>query len=221
MNPRYMTPEQIEEAILDGRLSVSGASGDRVLRGAEGLEAYLGRVLQGNYQKLFGKQQDALDFLGGKMRELISNPTGYSPDALTAMRSGATEGTARSYAQAEQALHNNMASRGGNGLPSGVDDQLEAENANAGAAQNVQSQNDITLANENQKQQNFWNAVNGYGKVADEENPIPYANSATGANVGVADMANAFKGSQSGFWSSFKNAFGSSLGSTFGSFGRH
>lgn len=70
---------------------------------------------------------------------------------MTALRSGATEGTARSYAQAQQATHAAEAARGGSQLPSGVNAQIDAENANQAAAANAASQQQITLANAQQK----------------------------------------------------------------------
>jgi hypothetical protein len=120
---------------------------------------------------------------------MIDNPKGYDPTALAAMRTQATEGTAQSYAQSEKALNNTIAARGGSQLPSGVEAQLQAENANESAAQNASSQLNITQADANLKQQNYWSAVNALSGNAAQYNPTGYANSANSGSSTVGDLA--------------------------------
>jgi hypothetical protein len=186
----------IERYIAEGR-TVSGGKGDKTLKAQEQAQANFTNTLMASYKTQFAKQGAILDFLTSKMKPMIDNPTGYSPAALTAMRTQATEGTAKSYSQAEQALHEAEATRGGNGLPSGVDAQLEAENARAGAAQNATSQQDITLANENLRQANYWNAVNSLGGTGAQFNPTGYANSANSGTEATSNIGTAYKNSQS------------------------
>jgi hypothetical protein len=188
--------QTIERYLAEGR-TVSGGKGDDTLKAQEEAQANFTKTLMQSYKTQFGQQSAILSFLTKKLEPQIDNPTGFSADTLASMRTGATESTARSYAQSEQALHNAEAARGGNGLPSGVDAQLEAENANAGAAQNVQSQQGITLANEQQKQQNYWNAVNALSGNAAQYNPTGYAGQATSGSSAVGDLGTAYKNSQS------------------------
>jgi len=188
--------EVIDSYIRRG-LTVSGGKGDSTLKAQEQAQANFTNTLMQSYKQQFGQQSQILSFLTGKLQPMINNPTGFSPEALTAMRTGATENTATSYGQAEQALHAQEAARGGNGLPSGVDAQLEAENANQGAALNAQSQNQITLQNEQLKQQNYWNAVNALSGNAAQYNPTGYAGQATSGSEAVGNLGTAYKNSQS------------------------
>jgi hypothetical protein len=127
---------------------------------------------------------------------------------------GATEGTARSYAQAQQATHAAEAARGGSQLPSGVNAQIDAENANQAAAANAGSQQQITLANEQQKQQNYWNAIGALSGNAQSYAPTSYAGAVNSGAGALGELGSAYNQSkQGGFWNAFKTSLGSGLGS--------
>jgi len=185
----------IERYIAEGR-TVSGGKGDNTLKNQEQAQADFTKTLMSSFQTQFAGQQSMLNFLNGKLQATINNPQGFGADALTAMRTGATEGTATSFAQSEQALHAAEAARGGNGLPSGVDAQLEAQDANAGAAANARSQQDITLENEQQKQTNYQNAINAELGVSGQDNPNGIANAANSGSDSVGNLGTAYKNSQ-------------------------
>lgn len=199
------------------------SSGDKTIKASEQAQADFTKTLMQSYSTQFAKQGQVLDFLKGKLQPMIDNPQGFGADTLASMRTGATENTARSYAQSEQALHAAQAARGGSALPSGVDAQLEAENANAGAAQNVQSQESITQANEQQKQQNYWSAVNALSGNAAQYNPTGYASNANSGTDATVNAGNAFKASQSsqllGALGGIAGGVGSAVGGYFG--GKH
>lgn len=193
------------------------SSGDSKVKEGETQQLDFNKQLMGIFQTQFGKQSGILDYLSGKMKGNIANPQGYSPEALTSMRTAATEGTARSYAQAEQATHAQEAARGGSALPSGVNAQLDAQNANAAAAMNTGSQEQITQANENLKQQNYWNSVNAENGIAAGYNPQGYAGEANSGSGALAGLSNAYSTSQnSGFWNKLSGGFASGLGSGLG-----
>jgi len=176
---------------------VGGGKGDSTLKDQEKSQSNFTNTLRNAFSAQFGKFGSTLDFLNSKLTAMIEHPTGYSPEALAAMRTQATEGTARSFGQAEQALHASEAARGGSQLPSGVDAQLEAANANAGAATNEASQQQITLGNEQLKQENYNRAIAALSGVAQTENPNGLAAAETGAAESVGTLGTAYKNTQS------------------------
>lgn len=176
---------------------VALCKGDSTLRSQEKSQAAFTGTLMSTFKTQFANQSGILNFLSGKLQPMINNPQGYSPEALAAMRTGATETGATQFGNAQKALQESEAARGGNGLPSGVDAQLTAQNANSAAAQESQAQEGITLQNEQQKQNNFWNATNALNGVAAEENPIGYAGQSTAGSQAVGDLGTAYKNSQS------------------------
>lgn len=188
------------------------SSGDQKLKEGEAQQLDFNKTLQGIFTKQFGAQKEVLDYLKGKMTGTIENPQGYSPEAIASMRTAATEGTARSYAQAQQATHEAEAARGGSALPSGVNAQIDAQNAQSAAAVNTQSQEQITQANENLKQSNYWNAVNVLGGTAAQFNPQSYAGEANGGSGALAGLGNAYNTSkQGGFWNTLSTGIASGL----------
>jgi len=176
---------------------VGGGKGDSTLKDQEKSQANFTNTLRSAFSTQFGKFGGTLDFLNSKLTAMIEHPTGYSPEALATMRTQATEGTATSYSQAEQARHAAEAARGGSQLPSGVNAQLEAANANAGAATNEASQQQITLGNEQLKEDNYNRAIAALSGVAQTENPAGLAANATGSAEAVGQLGTAYKNSQS------------------------
>jgi hypothetical protein len=163
---------------------VGGGKGDSTLKDQEKSQANFTNTLRSAFSTQFGKFGGTLDFLNSKLTAMIDHPTGYSPEALAAM-------------QAEQALHASEAARGGSQLPSGVNAQLEAANANAGAATNEASQQQITLNNEQLKEDNYNRAIAALSGVAQTENPAGLAANATGSAEAVGQLGTAYKNSQS------------------------
>lgn len=187
----------INRYLSEGR-TVSGGKGDDTLKAQEQAQAAFTNTLMQSYQQQFGRQSQILDFLTKQMEPMIQNPQGFSPQALTAMRTGASDTNAMQFKNASQALNTQLTARGGaTDLPSGVDAQLRAGMAEAGAQNEAEAQNQITLQNEQLKQQNYWNAVNALSGNAAQFNPTGYANSATSGSQAVGDLGTAYKNSQS------------------------
>lgn len=165
------------------------------------------------YQQYY-KNTSALNFLNGQMRAQIAHPQGFSPAALTAMRTGATDTTATQFQHAQQALNQREMATGGADLPSGVNAQLNAGLAAQDAAANSQQQQQITLANEEQRQNNYWNAVKTEGNVAQAYNPGGYIADSLDASAGVGPLVDqATKVNQSGFGSQLEGSVAKGLGS--------
>lgn len=174
-----------------------GGKGDQTLKQSEQSQAALNQQLSQAFTTQFGKQSQILSYLQGKLQPMIDNPTGFSPEALTAMRTQASDTNADQFNSAQTALNDQLAARGGaSSLPSGVDAQIRGQLASAGARQEATSQNNITLQDEQLKQQNFWNAVNGLSGNAAQLNPLGYSGGATQGAGAVAGLGQAYKASQ-------------------------
>jgi hypothetical protein len=168
----------VEGYLAEGR-TVSGGKGDNTLKQQEQAQANFTNTLMQSYKQQFGQQSKILSFLTSKLQPMIDNPTGFSPTALTAMRTSATDTNAIQFGNASAALNDQLAARGGaTDLPSGVDAQLRAGLAQAGAQTQAASQNQITLH-------------------AAQYNPTGYAGQATSGSQAVGDLGTAYKNSQS------------------------
>lgn len=206
----------VERYLAEGR-SVSGGKGDETVKSSEKASLNFQNRLQSAFKQQFGQQSAILSYLQGKMQGQIDNPQGYTPEALAAMKTQATEGTAKAFAQAQQANHAIEAGRGQSGLPSGVSAQLDAQNAVSGAQMQSAGLNNIELADSNLKNQNYWNAVQGLSGVAAGLNPTSFAGAGSGAAGNVANSSQAYSASQSaGFFNTLANSFAGSLGSGLG-----
>lgn len=173
--------------------------GDNTAKAAEQTQANLNQQFINMMQTQFGKQSAITDAVTKVLMPMLTNPTGFSPEAETAMRTGATEQNAAAYAHAKQATQDATFSQGGRELPSGVNDQIQGQISSAEAGNQSNSQNQITLANEQQKQNNFITALNGLNGVATQENPLGYGNAATAGAGAVANLSQAYNAStQSG-----------------------
>lgn len=171
--------------------------GDDTAKAAEQQQASFNSQLMSIFNQQFSKQSAILDFLKGKLEPMIDNPTGYSPEALTAMRTSADETLSDQYQHAQQALQNKEFTQGSRDLPSGVNDELDEALLNAEAKDKSNAQNTITLNDENLKQSNYWNALNVLsGQVASQFNPLGYAGAATSGSNAVAGLSNAYTQSQ-------------------------
>ena len=109
------------------------------------------------------------------------------------MRTQNLENVATDYGQAQKATAQILAARGGGNtlLPSSVDANLIAQNANAAAATRAAGDNSITMQNYAQGYQNWNAAANVLGSTAGLLNPTGYAGVAntSGANAGTTAKA--------------------------------
>jgi hypothetical protein len=175
---------------------VSGGKGDKTLQASEKAQAAFNNQLMTAFNTNFGKQSAVLDQLTKRLQPMIDNPTGYSPEALTALRTSASDTNAAQAKDAQVALNNQIAAHGGGEFGSGVDAQLRAGLESAKATNESQSQNQITLQNEDQKQQNLWQAVNALSGTAAGYNPLGFSGGATAGGNTVANLGTAYKESQ-------------------------
>lgn len=196
---------------------VSGAKGDSEIKQQEQQQAGFNNQLRNAFSQQFGAQSGILNFLNGKLTAQINNPTGFSSAQMAALNTNNTEGAAKAFANAQQASQAAEASRGGSALPSGVQAQINAQNATAGAAQQAQGENAIQLANAQQQQNNYWNAVGAESGVAQAENPTGFAGLYNSGSSTVGSLGQAYNQTQQ---SQLESTLGGLGGAAIGTFGK-
>lgn len=140
-----------------------------------------------NYQTQFKGQQAILGQLQAAAAPIVSqgiNQYGFTGKEDSALRTQATEGTAKAYQMAKQATGENLAAVGGGNtiLPTGTAAGLQNNNAIAAAGQISDENLGITERGYDQGRSNFLNATGILSGVSSQMNPLGYASSATGAN---------------------------------------
>lgn len=150
-------------------------------------ESNFSQGLMANYQKQFKGQTAILGQLQSAFAPIVSqgiHQYGFAPAEDSALRTQATEGTAKQYQNAKQATGEALAAAGGGSmiLPSGTAAALQANNAIAAAGQESSQQLGITEKGYDQGRQDFLNAASGLSGVASQMNPLGYAGQATTSN---------------------------------------
>lgn len=169
--------------------------GDPTAQAAETTQNNFDQQLMGIFNQQYGKQSQVFNFLTGQMQNMVmAGGQGYSPDAIAAMRTSATDTNSQQTQNAQQAYANDVSARSGGSKLAGVSGAVgsgEAAIAASGAAQEANSQNAITLANEQLKQQNYWNATNVLSGQEAVANPLGYSSGATGGTNAVSNASEA------------------------------
>jgi hypothetical protein len=170
--------------------------------------------LTAQYSTIFGQSQAITGALTSAFMPILQagpSQTGFAPSEETALRTQNTEGVATDYAQAQRATAQILAARGGGNtlLPSSVNANLLAQNANQAAAQRAQGENQITLQNYQQGYQNWNTAANVLGSTAGLINPNSYSSSATSAGGAASTSAAAVAAAANSPWNAAFGALGS------------
>jgi len=172
------------------------AKGDKTAKEAEKQQLAFSKQLMDIFGKQFQHQMEIFNFLKGKLEPMIDHPTGYSPEALAAMRTSATENITQQTDNAQRALQTQQFALGGRDLPSGVNEMQFGALKGLEAGKIADTQNQITLADENLKQQNYWNAMNALNGQQALLNPLGYAGAANQGFGNVANLSQAYTQSQ-------------------------
>ena len=177
------------------------------------------------FTQQFQAQKSTLDFLKGVMQPVISNAQaghGFSPDALAAMRTSATDNLSGEFQNAQAALNQELKTSGSANVPSGVTAGADLALLESEAQSKAGAQRDITLADQQQANSNLFNAANVLNGVAAQTNPLGYASEATGGSGTVASLGNSQSALQNAITnannSSFFGKISSGLGSAIGNF---
>lgn len=167
-------------------------------------------TLRSMFQEQFKYQRGIMDTILAKVTPLFQNPQGFAPDALAAMRTNASEGITANYDAAQRNFQDRAFVLGGRELPSGA--LLAGQGAiDLGRARDeAAAQRQITLANEQQKQANFWNAANILnGQVA---NASPNNLLSGSIQQGQQSAAQLYQAFHPFFWDTFGQTFAKALG---------
>jgi len=168
-------------------------------------QAAFTNTLDSSFKTTFANQQQILGTLSSTLQKAILNPQGFTPAEMTALRTGATDTTAAQTQNAQKAAAAYGASHGGADLGSGVQSQVQGDIATGGAQQLAGEQNQITVANAQQQQSNYWNAIQGLTNVGNAYNPNGYAANANSSANAVTNASNAITSETEQGW---QNAFG-------------
>ena len=173
------------------------------------------------YSTVFGQNQAITGALTSAFTPILAagpSQPGFSPSQTNALQTQNAENVATDYAQAQKATADVLAARGGGNtfLPSSVDANMIAKNANLAAASRAAGQNQITQANYGQGNQNFLTAANVLGSTASLLNPNAYASSTTNAGNSAADEANKITAQNTSLWNSVIGSLGGIAGQAVG-----
>jgi hypothetical protein len=184
------------------------SAGDSAVASTEASNAALTQELGKDYATTFGESQAIQAQLKGVLTNQLTNPTGLGADRVAAMRTGVTDTTAQQYEGATRAANAVSAAHGGAGLPSGVSAQVGGQIA-AGAAQaNSAEQGQISVADAQAKQANYWNAISGLGQVGAAYNPTATSNSAASVGSSTANLGSTLLASQQAGWQDISGVIG-------------
>lgn len=167
---------------------------DPTAQSLENSQAGFAQQLVNIFNQQYGKQSQIFDYLTGQMKAMAASPTGYNADALAAMRTSATDVNSQETQNAKQAFANDVSARSGGSKLAGVAGATasgEATIGAAGAAQEANSQNAITLADQNLRQQNYWRAIAGLTGQQAAADPLGYSSGATSGANSVANLSQA------------------------------
>lgn len=199
----------LEHEFYEYQGTVALCKGDEVAEQSEQQQSAFDTQLMSMMQSQYGQQQQVYQYMKGILQPEINNPTGYSADQLTSMRTGATDANSDAFQNAQVALNNEENQKnGGSDLPSGTNSQLDAALLEQEAQTQAGSQESITSANANLEQQNYWAAMDALNGQEAQLNPLGYANAATSGSGAVANLSQAVTSSS-----------GPTLGSIIGSVG--
>lgn len=166
------------------------------------------------YGTVFGQDQAITGALTSAFTPILQagpSQTGFSPSETNALETQNDTNVATNYAQAQKATAQILASQGGGNtlLPSSVNANILAQNANQAALQRTQGQNQITQANYAQGYQN-WQAASGVlGNTAGLLNPTSFAGTTTGAGTSAMTGATDIANSANSPWNAAFGALGS------------
>lgn len=146
-----------------GRRLCGGASQQQKEEAAQ-QQAFSQQLMNEN-QTQFAQQQGILQHLTDVYTPILQagpSQQGFSPAEVTALNTQAMDSSADAYQNADKALNNQYAAKGGGTeyIPSGAQEEMDAGVAEAAAQQLAGAQDKITQANYAQGLQNFDNASN-------------------------------------------------------------
>lgn len=178
-------------------------------------------TLTNNYNTTFPQQQEITGALTKAFTPILEagpGQEGFTPSEKNALETENVENVATNYGQAQKTAADILAGRGGGNtmLPSGVDANILAQNANAAAALRSTTQNQNTLADYAQGRQNFTSAAGILGNNATIINPLGYASQSTNAGQAAFNSASTIANQSNSIWNAAIGALGGLGGAALG-----
>lgn len=171
------------------------------------------------YHTAYGQFKELQDVLKQQFQPILdrgAGQMGYTPDELTALRTQATEGTAAGFQAAQRGLQQRLAAQGGGtsnvNITGGPAMQLQAELAQATAAEQSRENLGITTAGYDVGREQWMNAVKGTEALAAGWNPNSFSQSTVSAGNAAASEANTIAQQQNQMWGSVLGALGGVAG---------
>lgn len=194
-------------------------SGGQIQQTDEALQksqAAMTNTLNQDYSTTFAEQQQVLNQQRARMNAIAANPMGYTTAQLHSATTSINENTARAAKQAVGAAAAYAASHGGSAgdVGGGPISQAVGEAVGQAGQSKAAQLSELSTANEQMKQQNFWNAISGLNSVGSElggagGTAIGGAGNAASSSVNAGQGALAAK--ESG-WSEFGGVLGGIAG---------
>jgi hypothetical protein len=171
------------------------------------------------YNSAYKNFSDIQTRLNAQFQPIIAkgpNQFGFSDEELNNLNTLATEGTARGYAKASQALRENVAALG-NGtsninLTSGGMAQTQEQLASAAASSTAEQKLGIRQAGYAQGAAEYGAAVAGEEDLAAGWNPNAFGQTTIGAGKSAADLATTITSEQNSAWNAALGALGGIAG---------
>jgi len=152
----------------------------------------LSKQMQSDFNTYFGENQSILAGLTSSLSPIVAagpDQYGFNPAESAALRTGATENISAAGQEASNATRSAMAAQGGGNiyLPTGAQDEVNAELAQSTAQKQAEAQNQITSEGYDVGRQQFNQAVGEEAGAAGAlENPVTGAGEATGGTLQAA-----------------------------------
>ncbi len=162
------------------------------------------------FQKQFAQQKGVLDYLQSTAKPIVERSLageGFTPEALAAMRTSATDTLSENFQSAQAALNQTLKTSGDANVPSGVTAGADASLLNQEAIAKSQAQRDITINSASLANSNLFNALNVLNGVSAQTDPLGYASSATGGSGAVAGLGKSQSDLQNSITSASSNSF--------------
>jgi len=179
------------------------------------------KMLTQDYAKQFAGQTAILKALNTVFEPILAagpGQYGFSTQEDVSLRTTASDINARQFQNAQTALNENLASRGGGNIfiPSGATAQLESGLLTSEAETEAASQNAITQAGYNVGRQNFLTASGVLSGNAGLMNPTSYAGVANPAGSAAFSSANIIQQQNSAWEGQLGGILGGVAGSVLG-----
>lgn len=177
----------------EGPVDQCGGGASSAQKTLESEEANFYQTLTQDYSTVFGEQQQSWNALKTAITPILNagpNQQGFNAAELSNLNTTAIDSVGGNYQNAQRAVNNQLAGRGGNsGLQSGVDQQISSTIGTEAAGNLSNEELGITQANYATGLANYNNAVGAMEGLSGQQGPGGYASNANNANTAAFNEA--------------------------------